>query len=45
MQAWGQSAPGGAAAGHLDTGIGRGGGRRIGHRVLQGCLMRIALLE
>jgi hypothetical protein len=41
----GQGAPGGAAPGHPDTGIGPGGGRRIGHRVLQGCLMRIALLE
>jgi hypothetical protein len=41
----GQGAPGGAAAGHRDTGIGLGGGRRIGDCVLQGCLMRIALLE
>jgi hypothetical protein len=45
LEEHGQGAPGGAAAGHRDTGFGRGGGRRIGHRVFQGCLMRIGLLE
>jgi hypothetical protein len=40
-----QGATDSGAAGHLDTGFGRGSGWRIGHRVLQGCLMRICLLE
>src|SRR5215216_3446022 len=41
----GQGAAGSAAPGHTDPGIGCGGGRRIGHCVLQGCLMRVGLLE
>jgi hypothetical protein len=41
----GQGAPGGAAAGHPDTGIGRGGGRRIGHLVLQGRLIKVGMLD
>src|SRR5215217_3197249 len=41
----GQGAAGGAAAGDLDPGISVGGGRRIGHCVLQGCLMRVGLIE
>jgi|SRR5215208_5842830 hypothetical protein len=40
-----QGATDSGAAGHRDTDFGRGSGRRIGHRVLQGCLMRIGLLE
>src|SRR5215211_1662474 len=41
----GQGAAGGASPGHTDPGISVGGGRRIGHRVLQGCLMRVGLIE
>src|SRR5215208_48339 len=41
----GQGAPGGAAASHPDTASNPGGGRRIGHRVLQGCLIKLGLLQ